>query len=444
MEDLFEINNEAFKPTLLLVDDEENILRSIRRALRPVNVNVLMATSAKQGLDILKDTQVNLIISDMRMPEMSGADFLSEAAQKYPDIPRILMTGYSDMVSTIKAINEGRISNYLPKPWDDDHLKSVVADGLQTTQLQQHNEYLTQQLIEKSSALEAINLNLEKAVESRTQEVVEKSIKLEKAVEQLNQSNDSMVSLVSNILALRDEKGSRAAELKANIATGIATYMQCDNETIRQVKHATLLANIGKMTFRDNTLEKPYNDLSAKEIKDFRKFPIMGEAVLLSISGLSIESQIIRNQFERFNGTGFPDGLNNKDIPLGARIVAIARDYVELVQGRYTGTPFDELKARNEIKKYAGERYDPRIVEAFLAIIDQHNASNIADNKLRLSARDLKVNMSLAKDVYSSEGVILIKKDRILDEHLIEMLINFELVSEETLDIFVSPSLASK
>ena len=97
MEDLFEINNDEFKPTLLLVDDEENILKAIRRALRSINVNVLMATSGKEGLEYLKNQPVSLIISDMRMPEMTGAEFLSQAAQLYPAIPRILMTGYSDM-----------------------------------------------------------------------------------------------------------------------------------------------------------------------------------------------------------------------------------------------------------------------------------------------------------------------------------------------------------
>jgi adenylate cyclase len=437
MDDLFEINNEKFKPTLLLVDDEENILKAIRRALRSINVTILMATSGKQGLAFLDQQPVNLIISDMRMPEMTGAEFLSQAAQKYPDIPRILMTGYSDMESTVQAINDGRISNYLPKPWNDDALKSIVADGLQSAQLKQHNAYLTQQLIEKQAALEVLNLNLEKTVEERTQEVINKSQKLEIANKQLSNTHNSMVSLVSNILALRDEHGSKTSELKANIARDISEKLQLSEHEVQSIYNATLLSNIGKMTFTDKTLDKPYNTLNKIELETFKKFPILGEAVLIGIPGLADESRIIRCQFERYNGLGFPDGLEDTEIPIGAKILAISRDYVELIQGQYTGNPFEPAKARAEIKRFSGERYSPLILEIFLEVIEKYSMDNVAENERKMSARNLQEGMVLSRNIYSPSGVILLKKNHLMDPQILVKIINFEHLIDEPLDIYI-------
>ncbi len=437
MDDLFDISNDEFKPTVLLVDDEENILKSIRRALRTSNINILMATSGKEGLEFLNNQTVNLIISDMRMPEMTGAEFLSQAAKLYPEIPRILMTGYSDMDSTIQAINEGQISNYLPKPWNDSILKSIVADCLQGTQLKQHNEYLTKQLIEKQAELEKINQSLEKTVEERTQEIIKKSEKLELANKQLHNTHNGMISLISDILALRDEHSSKMSELKANIAKDIAKHLELSSDEVEWVYNATLLSNIGKMTFTDKTLDKPYNTLTPEELSLFKKFPLLGEAVLLGIPGLAEESKIIRHQFERYNSSGFPDNLEDEDTPIGSKILAISRDYVELVQGLYTGKPFDEIKARAEIKKFSGERYNPKIVDAFIDIIEKYSLDEVAESEKRIAARDLKEEMVLSRNIYSNSGVILLKKGHVIDNHVLDKLINFEQLAGESLDIYI-------
>tara|TARA_B110000196_G_C21143160_1_gene664960 strand:+ start:1682 stop:3001 length:1320 start_codon:yes stop_codon:yes gene_type:complete len=437
MDDLFEINNDEFKPTVLLVDDEENILKSIRRALRSSNIHILMATSGKEGLELLSNQAVNLIISDMRMPEMTGAEFLSKAANLYPEIPRILMTGYSDMDSTIQAINEGQISNYLPKPWNDSILKSIVADCLQGTQLKQHNEYLTKQLIEKQVELEKINQSLEKTVEERTQEIIKKSEKLERANEQLNNTHNDMISLISDILALRDENSSKMSELKANIAKDIAENLELSSTEVQWIYNATLLSNIGKMTFTDKTLDKPYNSLTPSELVIFKKFPLLGEAVLLGIPGLSEESKIIRSQFERYNSSGFPDNLKDENTPTGSKILAISRDYVELVQGLYTGKPFEEIKARAEIKKFSGERYNPSIVEAFMDIIEKYSLEDVVENEKRIAARDLKEKMILSRNIYSNSGVILLRKNHVIDNKVLDKIINFEQLASESLDVYI-------
>jgi len=107
---------------ILCVDDEPNILASLRRLFRQAGFQVLVAGGGAEALQILEAEAVDLVISDMRMPGMNGAEFLHEVRQRWPERMRILMTGQSDMASTIDAINRGEIFRYVPKPWDDGDL----------------------------------------------------------------------------------------------------------------------------------------------------------------------------------------------------------------------------------------------------------------------------------------------------------------------------------
>lgn len=107
---------------LLLVDDEQNILKSLRRLFRGDEFTVHLANNGEEALGILEQQQIDLIISDMRMPHMDGAELLSRAALKWPEVVRILLTGFADMESTIVAVNQGKIYSYCQKPWDDQEL----------------------------------------------------------------------------------------------------------------------------------------------------------------------------------------------------------------------------------------------------------------------------------------------------------------------------------
>jgi len=115
--------------TLLLLDDEENVLRALARVLRRDGYKVLMATRAQDAFALLAKHDVQVIISDQRMPEMSGTEFLSRVKKMYPDTVRIVLSGYTDLKSVTDAINEGAIYRFLTKPWDDEQLRQVVAQA---------------------------------------------------------------------------------------------------------------------------------------------------------------------------------------------------------------------------------------------------------------------------------------------------------------------------
>jgi len=148
---------------LLLVDDEENILSSLARLLRRDGYQILRGNSGKAGLELLKENDVGVIISDQRMPEMTGTEFLGEVKELYPDTVRIVLSGYTELNSITDAINEGAIFKFLTKPWDDELLRKNVLDAFAHYELKHENERLTLEL-------QDANKKLEKQVVQKTQD----------------------------------------------------------------------------------------------------------------------------------------------------------------------------------------------------------------------------------------------------------------------------------
>jgi response regulator RpfG family c-di-GMP phosphodiesterase len=132
--------------TLLLVDDEENIISSLRRLLRRDGYRILTATGGEAGLDVLAHEHVDVIVSDQRMPGMTGTEFLSRARQKWPDTIRIVLSGYTELASVTSAINEGSVYKFLTKPWDDEQLRHNIADAVRRKQLDDENRRLHHEL----------------------------------------------------------------------------------------------------------------------------------------------------------------------------------------------------------------------------------------------------------------------------------------------------------
>lgn len=161
----------TYPHSVLCVDDEKNILNSLRRLLRQENYNLLTASSGAEGLKLLEETHVQLVISDQRMPEMSGVDFLSQVREKYPEIIRIILSGYTDVNSITDAINKGHIYKFLLKPWDEQNLFLEIRQALQKYDLIEDNQRLHQQVLRQNEELKRMNENLEQIVAARTSEL---------------------------------------------------------------------------------------------------------------------------------------------------------------------------------------------------------------------------------------------------------------------------------
>lgn len=156
--------------TLLLVDDEQNILSALTRLLRRDGYIILRAGSAKEGLELLGKHKVGVIVSDQRMPDVTGVEFLSEVKNNYPDTVRIMLSGFTELNAVTDAINEGAIFKFLTKPWDDGLLRKNVQAAFEYYELRHENARLTSELQYANEQLAKINCDLEHRVEIKTRE----------------------------------------------------------------------------------------------------------------------------------------------------------------------------------------------------------------------------------------------------------------------------------
>lgn len=156
---------------LLLVDDEENILLSLTRVFRKDGYRILMAGTGAEGLALLSEHDIGVIVSDHRMPEMTGTEFLCQVKQKYPNSVRIMLSGYTDLKSVTDAINEGATYKFLTKPWDDDLLRASVREAFEYHELRRENQRLENELRQANSELSSMNSELERHVADKVREL---------------------------------------------------------------------------------------------------------------------------------------------------------------------------------------------------------------------------------------------------------------------------------
>ncbi len=157
---------------LLLVDDEPNIISALKRSLRRDGYSIFTANSAAEGLSLLAEHEIGVIVSDQRMPQMTGVDFLRKVKELYPKTLRLVLSGYTDLESVTSAINEGAIFRFMTKPWDDEQIRNNIRESFEHQELEQQNQRLTEELQRANETLSILNQNLEQKVAQKTREIV--------------------------------------------------------------------------------------------------------------------------------------------------------------------------------------------------------------------------------------------------------------------------------
>ncbi|RLT90696.1 MULTISPECIES: HD domain-containing phosphohydrolase [unclassified Ketobacter] len=414
--------------TLLVVDDEENILSSLVRLFSDEDgFDVIAKSSATDALAVLEDRPVDIIISDMRMPIMDGATFLAQAAQRWPDTARMLLTGFSDMESTVRAINEGHISHYISKPWDDDDLVDKVKNALELKRLREQNKVLLQIKEQQRAELQALTENQEAIIRSRTEELQQTASQLDVAYQELQESYYQSIPLLSNLVEMNERHKKNHAARVANIAKIIGEEMQLPDREMRQLFIGALLHDIGKLGLEQSIRGKSTDSMSPLERKRYQQHAILGESALLSFDPLRDAAQIVRSHHERFDGKGFPGKLSGSDIPLGARIVAVANDYDNiLLPNNFLGKNLNDMQAHEFIIQESGKRYDPQVVSAFDAVIDKVRLLLAKDREALLPLDKIEPGMTLSQDLINQHGMVMLVAGRVLTEAHIKKLQQFE------------------
>ncbi|HEV7801040.1 MAG TPA: HD domain-containing phosphohydrolase, partial [Burkholderiales bacterium] len=356
--------------TVLCVDDESNILNALRRLLRPRGYRVLTAESGAEGLSLIEGERVDLVLSDMRMPEMNGAHFLEQVKARSPDTVRILLTGYADLASTVAAVNNGGIYRYIAKPWDDTALTDIVGDALERKRLQREQARLEKLTHHQNEELKVLNAMLEARVKARTAELENTHGALKEAHDKLKKSFFTSVKVFSNLIELREGALAGHSRQVAETARRLAKRMQLESVQMQDVMLGGLLHGIGELGVPDTVLRKAWTALSDEERTVLVRQPEKAQAALMALDQLSQAGKIIRSYRERYDGYGYPDGLRGDAIPLGARILAVAHDYEAAQEGTLTGRWLSKAQAREHIAAGSGNRYDPEVVAAFLKLLD--------------------------------------------------------------------------
>ncbi|OIQ84086.1 hydrogenase transcriptional regulatory protein hupR1 [mine drainage metagenome] len=426
--------------SILCVDDEPSILSALRRLFRSKGMEVRLADSGRAGLEMLQAQGADLVISDMRMPEMDGVAFLEQVRQRWPGTMRLLLTGYADVSSIMGAINRGEIYRYIAKPWDDNDIILVVQGALQQRAMEQEQHRL-QNLIEvQNEQLKVLNTGLEIKVAERTAELEQANHALQGANERLKSNFITSIKVFTGLIELRASQVAGHSRRVADLSRRIAMQLKLDNKQVQEVFVAGLLHEVGKVGFDDEMINTPVVMLNNRQLQEFRKHPLRTAALLMPLTELKSSADMIATQLERFDGAGYPNRLAGEQIPLGARILIEACDYDSLQIGALSQRKLSPDQAKESIVQGRGRRYDPQVVDAFVVCtepVDALASGEKIPSEVSLKAMDLRVGMVLAHDLMTPNGLLMLTAGYVLDNAVIDKIIDFEKSMDLRLTVIV-------
>jgi response regulator RpfG family c-di-GMP phosphodiesterase len=419
------------KYSVLFVDDEKHILASMERIFRKEGLDVLLAPGGAEGLELLASRPVSLVISDHRMPGMSGAEFLQRVRELYPDTLRIMLTGYADTNAAVAAINEGQVYRFITKPWNDHELRQAVHEALQRWELVEENRRLFELTQRQNAELLDLNQNLEHKVEERTSEIQDKKRELEGLYKRLERNFFESVRVFQQLIEMFDPvlggHSKRVAALSRIVAGGLG-LAEAEQEL---VEIAGLLHDIGLIGLPREVLTKRAAEMSPSEAALYQQHPVLGYTALSGIDNLQQVAVVIKTHHESFGGGGFPDGLQGEEIPLGGRIIHAASLYDDLLrQAKLQGA-----QALKELERRSGSQLDPEVVFHLDAALQNVGPSRGREAACPLS--QLRPGMVLSRNLKTLGGLLLLPERAVIQEAHIEKILNFSKIDPIAGGIFI-------
>lgn len=400
---------------LLCVDDEPNILSALRRLFRGSPYTVDTAPSGAEALLRLAEAPYDIVISDMRMPGMDGAELLEQVRLRWPDTVRIMLTGFSDMASTVAAINQGEIFRYLAKPWNEAELLHTVEQALERKRLKDERDRLLQVTREQNEALAQMNGELEARVARRTESLAQVNA-------QLHRAWLTSIKVFTGLMEMRSGGLAGHARRVAELARDIARQLGLNSAEVQDVFLAGLLHDVGKLGLPDTVLTLPLREMTPAELGQYRQHPTLGEQALMPLENLQAAARFVRAHHERHDGRGFPDGLQGDEIPLGARILALANDVDNQLNGRHGTKPLPLATVRQRVGELRATRYDPAVVDAWLGLAQGRTPAQAQT----VGVADLRPGDVLTQDWINADGLLMLATDRELDARLIEQIRQYQ------------------
>jgi response regulator RpfG family c-di-GMP phosphodiesterase len=308
----------------MFVDDEAGIRNALKRLFSDSPHTVLLASSAAEALELLRDNTCAVIVSDNQMPGESGIEFLYKARQLAPDTVRVMMTAYADLGTALNAINRCEAYRFVVKPWDNQELVELVNNCVLRFEL-----------------LNSLRLN-----------------------------DEAVYRSLSQAIELKDHYTRGHCDRVVEFSVALGKRMGLPPDTLIHLEHGAMLHDCGKIGVPEATLNFP-GKLDSAQMDVIRKHPDWGGEVARAAGMHQTTVNIILYHHEHFNGNGYPTGLAGADIPLEARIVAVADVFDALASDRPYRKAMAPEVALREFLAMSGTVLDPLIVENFLELVNE-------------------------------------------------------------------------
>jgi putative nucleotidyltransferase with HDIG domain len=355
---------------VLVVDDETPVRAMIAAALEREGYTVDLAGGGREALDALELNAFNLVLTDIVMQDVNGIALLERIHALQPNLPVVMVTAVHDISVAIDSMRRGAY-DYLLKPFERDQLLNTVSRAITHRQALEETQNYHQ--------------SLEEMVRARTE-------MLRHAMEDLEHSYDVTLEALGDALDLKDSETEGHSKRVTAYAIALARAMGIPPDEIKIIARGAFLHDIGKMAIPDDILRKP-GKLDPEEQSIMREHCARGYQMLRKIPFLAGAAEIVYCHQEYFDGNGYPNGLRGREIPVGARIFAVADTLDAITSDR----PYRKARgfdsAREEILRCSGSQFDPAVVEVFLKIPNelwQELRSEISGQNRRFSTLDLE------------------------------------------------------
>ncbi|MBT1073397.1 response regulator [Pelotalea chapellei] len=389
--------------TVLIVDDTPENIDILKGILKDQYV-IKVATRGAKALEIARTTPVDLILLDIMMPEMDGLEVCRalKADEATKRIPVIFVTALKESDDEARGLEAGAV-DYITKP-----VNAAVVQARVRTHLA---------LKENQDALEEWNSNLKKRLLQSVTTIREKTQALMSAEEHAAELSwySKAVELLSGVFEMMENRHGVHARAVSELAGDAARKMNLDAKMVAKVRLAGLLHDVGKLGTGRGTTEKRETDKTSNELSEYQSHSVRGQDVFSSLEELHDVGLMVRGHHETYKGSGFPDGLKGDDIPLGARLVAIA-DFLECAASAVSGerAEYALMKAR----LHAGTLLDPKLIAYFSGItriLYFETKKPNTSKEVEVAPAELFSGLVLSRDVISTTGVLLLRKGGKLD-----------------------------
>ncbi len=333
---------EGQKESVLIIDDEMAPRESLRMVLKD-RYAVTTAPDALEGITILDQNNVDLVILDIMMPGIDGIDALQRIKNSHPDIEVILLTAYASLGSAKSAIRLGAF-DYLTKPFDKDDVIKVIEKGLEKKRNNKNLVLEREKLRGKAHFLEE---------------------QVDKARKNLIVSYEATVKALILTIDAKDHYTFDHSEHVARLCVEIAKALGLEKSDKDKLEQAALMHDIGKIGVDEHILRKN-GSLTEEEFNAIKKHPVIGTRIIQEVPFLEYALPVIRHHHEYFDGSGYPDGLKGEEIPLTARIVVVADAIDAMMRARPYRDALPMGEVFRELRENAGTQFDPAIVDMIL------------------------------------------------------------------------------